>query len=926
MRRSVLLLAGLVLAGCDGPSGPDVGPPSALTRGTLPSDLVVGQTLDSVRVAVEDDQGRSVGGVTVRWVAETGSVPSSTSMTNDGGVAVTSWTLGTTPGQQTLTAEVEGLAPATFAGFASAGPVIAVVNDVGQASLHAILDTVFVVARSEDEYGNDTGSTITWSSTDAGVASVNGGVVVARAEGAADIIAATNGLADTTAIQVTQVAAGLSVTGPYTVLALNEAWDYQATAVDSNGYAMTSTGAVTWGSTDPNVITVDNGGRVTAAGTGTADLTAASGTYSGALTLEVRAGPRASITSVTPDTLLAGDTIVVDGTGFSGVQSENRVSVAGVDGTVLASTSTQITVALAAPDAYPCGPRAPRDVVVDVNGLEARTEKIVALAPRIALAVGASTARFGADVDCFELTRNGTYAVSVFNAVNSAAATTAFQLRGTGATTAMAAPGSLAAAAPRTLLRIPATAPQIRSDPEDAAHLGLLEENLRLAEEWARSRRRSGAPMLRSMAAEPVPTVGELRSFRIPDLDSNSLCADYITVTARAVHVGAHGVVWEDTVAPFAGTMDPTWQTMGQEFDTHMYDVLLENFGDPLVYDAQLDANGRFFMLFSDEINDLERNVAGFVFAGDMVPRAECASSDRAEIFYGVVPTETGSGFDGNTVDAWFRSMRSTVIHEVKHITSFAHKFSNNATFEETWLEESTARLSEELYARRVYGYGQGGNIDYATSIYCEVRPSSNECVNSPPWVMGKHFLAVMDYYGNIEGLTPLGSANQDDFTYYGSGWLFVRWAIDQSSLAEPDFVKALINETSLTGMDNITARTGRSFREMLADFSLAIAVDDHPQGVMPANAALAFPTWDVRDVMGGFNIDFPDSFPDAFPLDQHQVSFGDFTVAVAALRGGTASLFRISGTMQGSQLLELLDASGGPAPNGLGIAVVRVQ
>jgi len=79
------------------------------------------------------------------------------------------------------------------------------------------------------------------------------------------------------------------------------------------------------------------------------------------------------------------------------------------------------------------------------------------------------------------------------------------------------------------------------------------------------------------------------------------------------------------------------------------------------------------------------------------------------------VPTEPGSDYSSGTVNSWARGMRSTVIHEVKHITMFANKFDiGTSTTEESGLEEATARLSEEFYARAVSPSGFGMNAKSA--------------------------------------------------------------------------------------------------------------------------------------------------------------------------------------------------------------------
>jgi hypothetical protein len=368
-----------------------------------------------------------------------------------------------------------------------------------------------------------------------------------------------------------------------------------------------------------------------------------------------------------------------------------------------------------------------------------------------------------------------------------------------------------------------------------------------------------------------------------------------------------------------------------------MHPVVLDYFGDPLVLDSQLDDNGRIFMLFSKRVNDLELGVAGFVFSGDFFTGSQCAASNRREIFYGRVPTVAGSGYASGTPGYWAWSMRSTVIHEVKHITSYAHKFAVAAggapNYEAQWLEEGSARLAEELYIRRLMGYGQGDNTQYEQSIYCEVRVGVNWPDCDPfPYVMGRHFHAINSYYKATELLSPIGKANDEDWTYYGSGWLLLRWALDHSATTEAAFITALVDEPDLAGVQNLAARTGRSFRDMLADFSLAMAADDHPDGMTPARPELTFPSWDTRDIFDGLFQDYGDddsafaaNYESPWPLTPRVLAAGDFAVEVPALAGGSASIFQLEETT-GPQLLELLSATGGTAPANLGLAIVRVN
>lgn len=941
-RRHFIALAGAVLiAGCD--AGAEFGPPSTLVRSPVEATPTVGTTITGVAVTVKDADGRAIRGERVMWSADTGGTASpAESVTDAEGVATTEWTLGTGAGTQTLVADV-GTLQATFTVTAVADALAELVIVHGGRVLHALGDTVHLGLVAADQFGNPVPSTsIAWTSLDGPVASVASGVVTAVSEGTARVVASSAGLADTAIVEVDQVVAGIGLT-PLSprVLVKAETLQLEAVAVDSNGAAVDTTLTVTWTSSAQAVATVTQAGLVDAVEVGEATITASAGSLTGQAALKVKLGPRPTISSIAPAVVAPGDTLTIAGSGFSTTRTLNTVTVAGAAATVLAASETELSARLDA-GSLPCAPTSDVPVVVTVDELEASADHPLAAALRHDLAVGQSVTLTGGTVACNELGNPGAYVVSVFNTTANPSATSAFRLRGTGSASVAAAlagtsPALAMAGIDRQSRTAPQRAPSFGRMPEEAAHARVLEMNVDLLRRLGRPDRTRGAAALGSDAAlAAVPTVGQIMALRIPDL-GGSPCTDYKAVNARVAYVGTYGVVLEDTVAPLAGDIDGLWQAVGTEYDDIMHQTLLDYFGDPLVLDSQLDDNGRLLMLFSKQVNDFEGGIAGFVFSGDFYSRSQCAASDVAEIFYGIVPTSSATGYGSGTVDAWKRSMRSTVIHEVKHILSFASRIAQTPTggtpsFEDYWLEEATARLSEEFYARTQYGYAQNGNATYAQSVYCEVRPTGwPACGEGSPYIMAKHYFALVDYYSAVERLTPIGRIDQDDYTFYGSGWLFTRWALDQSGQAEAAFVKALVGEPTLSGVQNLAARTGRSYPEMLADFSLSLALDDR-DGFTPARPALVMPTWNTRDVFQGLYNDFKDHetighlFTSPFPLATRAISFGDFVVDVPELRGGTASLFELGGTLSGTQLMELLSASGSIAPASLGMAIVRVQ
>ncbi len=919
---SVLVLLGV--AACDN-NGTGVGPPSQLQDGTIVGTLVVGNTVQA-SVTVLDAQDREVKNESVTWTASgDGAVTPGSSTTDVDGIATTTWTLGTEAGTQTLVAEAGDVYTEYSVDVGAAALDTIVMTPAGD-TLTSIGDTLEIAAAGADQYGNDTAlPTLTWASSDPAVASVDAGVVIAHAQGTVDITASGGGVTGTTKVRVDQVVVGVAMDPASPVLLIGETVDMAATPVDARDVAVDTTVDFAWVSANTAVATVSDSGVVSAIAQGSTTISATHDTWVGQADVEVRSGTRPTITGITPTVLGAGDTATIRGTGFGTDAGAVGVTVGGLSVSVLSLADTVLTAALPPTGAFPCEPAGDREIIVSVDGLDASATHPVAGAERHTLAVGGSVALLGGEVACNELTEPGTYVISVFNSSTSPVISTAARLQGA----ASGEPAPLA----RSRIQLPPPDRMAEPDPELEGHLRMLERNRRLVQELGSPRPGPARPDDTPLAAE---TVGDIRTFRIPDLDAGDLCATYIDVTARAVYSGTYGVIWEDTLAPLAGTMDATWDTVGTEYDTVMHQILVDYFGDPLAYDAQLDNNGLFYMLFSETVNNYSTTaVNGFVFSGDFYTRSLCEASDHGEIFYGRVPTVAdtdGFRYDAGEIGDWEWRTRSTVIHEVKHLTSYANKFDANASvLEETGLEEATARLAEEFFARTVEGFGQGDNVGYQESLFCERRPTgASGCPTGWPLIMGKHYGGVNDYLKTPALLSPFGRVESSDNSFYGSGWQWVRWAIDQSGLPEADVIKPLIREPTLTGPANLADKVGdRSVAELLADYTLAFATDDAP-GFIPARTALTMPSWDTRDIFQGLHDDYAgtslaDTYPTAWPLEPIALTGGSFQVDVNEIHGGAAAIFQLDG-MAAAQLLELLSTAGGTAPGSLGLSIVRIQ
>src|SRR5207244_1707849 len=156
---------------------------------------------------------------------------------------------------------------------------------------------VQLTANTTDSAGNLlSGRSISWSSSVAAVASVNGsGLVTSVAQGSATITATSEGQNATAAITVMIVPVASVAVAPATAsLQVGQTVQLTATPKDSAGSALTGR-PVTWTTSNGSVATVNTSGRVTAVAAGTATITATSEGKDGSAAVTVKLVPVASV-------------------------------------------------------------------------------------------------------------------------------------------------------------------------------------------------------------------------------------------------------------------------------------------------------------------------------------------------------------------------------------------------------------------------------------------------------------------------------------------------------------------------------------------------------------------------------------------------------------------------------------------------------
>lgn len=626
------------------------------------------------------------------------------------------------------------------------------------------------------------------------------------------------------------------------------------------------------------------------------------------------------IDAVTPATIGIGVPFTLRGLRLAAPGGATAVAVDGRAAQLLSVSDTLVTAILPAAAAG-CEPSA--DVAVQVataSGVAAAGLRLE-LAPRRTLLPRQSLLLANAgDASCVELPGDGRYVVNVLHAARALGAdnvaVTVDLLGGNGSS-------------PPTVLAH--TPPATRSgDPSALAHLDLL----------ARSRAYAPSPAPSGFAALQVPPVGGIANIRVPDLDDPRLCVAYRSIGARTVYSGTRIAILEDTAtvqgltATLAGQMDALITELGVEAESRIL-PLVERFGNPLVMDDRLDANGKIVLVLSPALNAMRGGaVMGAVVTCDFFPRASTPASNVGEMLYLQVPDLRRQPDAQRARETWRAEVRGTVAHELKHVVSFAERIARGQPLEEVWLEEATARHAEELFTRALLGLPSNGDAGYAP-LRCEALAmlGDGSCAGTPV-LMRRNFDGLYRFLSAPALRSPLGGMNTADDSFYGSGWSLLRWAMDHAVLDESAFARALtVNGQS--GVANLEARSGRSWDELLLRWSLALITDGRSTLGTPADASLRYPSWDLADIFAGFcadlgacgsDFDPSSAFDREHPLLPLRVD-ADASVNFTALApAGFGTLDLGARGADQTWLIRLRNGTGGALPPTLRLAILRVE
>jgi hypothetical protein len=608
------------------------------------------------------------------------------------------------------------------------------------------------------------------------------------------------------------------------------------------------------------------------------------------------------VSRVTPDSLTVGTTVSIEGENLPTASSAVRATLGGVALDIRAVSASRIEAFI--PTAgFTCAAPAAQTLRLELGAAVVEQTVMLRTATPLALKAGDAAVVMTADqARCVELAGNSAdatarYVVAVVNTATQAAATTKFDLRGIGT-------GELANVA--SVVQSDATVSGLRSAATLSPLPSSLNNGLALSADQAHSTRLASNASVLATSGSPSFTsrrvYARAQALAGDTLQLNALlnsCTSARAVRARVVYSGARAVVLEDIASPRAGRMDDALRAIGAEFDNVVYPLLTKNVGDPLAMNSTMNGDGRVTMLFTRFVNDSVPGTAGYVSACNFYPKATFAASNEDEVFYARVPNAS------ETTEDWRRTVRSTVVHEAKHLASYAERMSRGAASEESWMEEATARVAEELYARTFANGGSWkGNTGYAATVGCELTMCDDR-----PLIMWKHFSQLHTYLRSADSLTPFGPAKSGDVSWYASGWSLVRYALDQHAASESGTLKALVAGTAPAGVTGLAKLAGVSTDELLTGWAMSNAVGSAGQ------------TWNSADVWSGLAATFPGIFQST-PLRGRSVSAGAFAFSGLQLPGAGATYVTLAGVRGGAQLVSLAATSGAS----LRVSVQRVQ
>jgi len=592
------------------------------------------------------------------------------------------------------------------------------------------------------------------------------------------------------------------------------------------------------------------------------------------------------LTRAVPQAVEAGGTLVLEGANFSPVADQNLVYFSGVRGRVVGASVTRLEVSV--PACLP--PRASVGVRVGLGAVLSDSIQITVAGAATAPPMAVGATRDLADplgLDCLRLSGEGgaRYLLIARSASTLAAARHPYRLTGLEHRPVATAP---VAGAP---LRQGSTDTGAEPSGAELSVQEAFDARLREEEEaLVAIRRAPGGLVDEGAGPQGAPlravTVGESKPFWVYNgADDPNERFDQVTATVR--HVGQHAVIYVDEQAPANGFTAADLQAIGARFDQVIHPTVTGVFGAP----SDLDRNQKIAILFTPVVNRLTPRgsnsfVGGFFYGRDLLP--ELSFSNKAEVFYALVPDPLGVHSDARTRQMVMGAVPSILAHEFQHMIHFNQRVLRaDGSQDALWMLEGLAQMAEELVAR---------------AYDLRAAPLEAELFRD-----GNRRRARL-HLDRPDTVSLIVSSGRGTLAERGAGFLFLLHLHQHEGA---DLLRRLTRSTR-TGVQNVVAEVGRGWDDLIADWTSATYLD----GTALGTGRWSYAGFDLRDFLGA-----------PFPIRPLSNSPGDFSFS-SELASSSMRYIVLTPPQDGT--LTVAFGGGGGRAHGVGagmaLRVVRLQ
>jgi hypothetical protein len=325
--------------------------------------------------------------------------------------------------------------------------------------------------------------------------------------------------------------------------------------------------------------------------------------------------------------------------------------------------------------------------------------------------------------------------------------------------------------------------------------------------------------------------------------------------TGRVMAVGQRSIVLADVTNPAGGLTTADYQSMAAGFDTLVYPVVTQAFGEP----GDVDKNSRVVIFYTSAVNALTPSgsnsfVGGFFHPRDLFPLkdsdglAACESTNFAEMFYMLVPDPQGT-VNNNVFsrEAIVQTSLGTIAHEFQHLINASRRLYVVQTThwnEETWLNEGLSHIAEEVLFYHAAGLAPKQNLS-ADQVQASTRVR-----NAYTTYMDQNIRRFQRFLENHEGQSPYDATTDDDndLPTRGASWAFLRYAADRRTSGTDTQLWHDLVDGDVTGFANLQQALGADPRPLVRDWTTAVYTDDV---VTNLEARFTQPSWRFRSFFG---------------------------------------------------------------------------